>query len=416
LVLIGLLAAAGALDEQWLSFSTEDLVVHFWKDELRPARLDRRDGLNLYLTALGRRAAELEAAFQRVEAFLDLNYDPSAQGQVYLFIYPSLESYQEASGCLICAANVGGFIAAFYPEMEELVRSREVNPIAVYLTRESSEYVILHELTHVLDFSLLPNYPPTFLLEGLATYSGYSLDGVPDEWQLGLGEQQVKLFLQDFDIELFRDYFVRDTYWKFTYEVGASFIRFLAARGGWERFLRFYSSLGHPYDQREELDQLFRREYGLGLAGLEEEWRARLEEVVLTENARAAYEFKLDQILIRYIFLRPLLAEREWAKELFEEARTLVSGQFNELAGAALRAYLADERNLLASPEAAAEALVYGEYLHDYVRSYHSDRPGLIAQFEAEFAALPGLYSSGRYAEFARLYWELVNIYTTWRI
>ena len=415
-LLLTVLALAGALDEQWLSFSTEDLVIHFWREEVRLDRLERQDGANLYLTALGRRAAQLESAFQRVEAFLGLDYRPKAQGQVYVFIYPSLETYQEASGCLICAANVGGFIAEFYDEVVELIQSGEVSPIAVYLTRESSEYVILHELTHVLDFSLIANSPPTFLLEGLATYSGYSLDGVPDEWQLGLGEQQVKLFLQEFDIGLFRDYFARNRYWKFTYEVGASFIQFLIARSGWEQFLRFYQNLRYLYDRQQGLDELFRREYGASLAELEGEWRARLAAVEVTVNGRAAYEFKLDQILIRYIFLQPLLAAPEWAEELFTEARTLVNGQFNEAAGALLRAYLSDEHNLLGTPQTTGEALVYGEYLREYVQSYHCDRSDLIGRFEAEFPALSSLYHSGDYAAFAHLYWQLVNDYVTWRV
>jgi len=406
--------------EGWLSFRTEDLEVLFPREGYRLLRLKGPGLEGAYPRALipdfQARAVEMEEWFQEVEQFLGLDYDPEELGRIYVFVYPSLEEYQEASGCLICAANIGGFLREFRPEVEELIRRGEVNPLAVYLTLESGEYVVLHEFTHVLDFSLIPNDPPTFLLEGLATYTGYRLDGVPDGWQLGLGEQFLKLFLDQHGFDLFRDYFSRGGYWKFTYEVGAGFVRFLVARGGWARFLRFYRELRSPYHQREGLEGLFRRYYGAGLVELEAEWKRALSEVEVTANARAAYEFKLDQILIRYIFLRPLLVHPRRAEELFEAARTLVEGEFNEVAGAALRDYLNDQGNLHATLETAAEALDYGGYLRDYVRSYHSDRPELIKRFTTEFAELTGLYRSGKLDEFVRLYWQLVQTYVTWRI
>jgi hypothetical protein len=413
--LLAVLALAGALDD-WLAFEAADLVVHFPRAE-GPPQLGSADGLGLYLRSLRSEAVRLEGLFHSVEAFLQLDYNPKAQGEVYLFIYPSLEEYQEASGCLICSANVGGFLPIFQDEVAELIRSGEVNPIAVYLTFDSTEYVALHEFTHVLDFSLIPNSPPTFLLEGLASYVGYRLDGVPDEWQLGLSEQFVKLFLEGYGpgLSLFQDYFARGGYWKFTYEVGASFISFLVARGGWESFLQFYRDLRPPYDQRERLEALFQRHYGAGLSELEAEWKQALAEVEVTANARAAYEFKLDQVLARYIFLRPLLADPERAEELFEAARTLIEGRFDEAAGAALREYLSDRENLLATAATTARALRYSEYLQSYVQDYHRDRPELIQAFEAEFAKLPRLYNAGQFEDFASLYWELVQTYVTWR-
>lgn len=408
------LAGSGALDS-WLSFVTTDLVVHFSRDGLpRLGKADRGE-MDLYLRSLRGEAARLEGLFQRAEAFLLLDYDPEAQGVAYLFIYPSLEEYQEATGCLICAANIGGFLPEVYREVEDSIRAGEVNPIAVYLPSTSSDYTALHEFTHLLDFSLIPNAPPTFLLEGLASYAGYRLDSVPDEWQLGLSEQFVKLFLEEREPDLFEDYFARGGYWKFTYEVGTSFLSFLAARLGWERFLQFYRELRAPYDRRERLDALFQRYYGVGLAELEREWKERLAEVEVTANARAAYEFKLDQVLIRYIFLRPLLAEPEWGEKLFESARTLVEGRFDEAAGAALREYLNDRANLRATAATAARALEYGEHLRSYVQDYHRDRPELIEAFEREFARLPRLYHAGRFEEFAELYWGLVQSYVTWR-
>ncbi len=409
------LAEAGALDD-WLAFETADLAVHFLREDELP-QLKGVDGIGLYLRSLQSATAELEGLFRSAEAFLRLDYDPGAQGTIYLFIYPSLEEYQEATGCLICSANVGGLLTELYNrEVEDLIRAGKVNPIAVYLTSDSTEYVALHEFTHVLDFSLIPNSPPSFLLEGLATYAGYRLDEVPDEWQLGLGEQFVKLFLEEYGPDLFRDYLTRGGYWKFTYEVGVSFIAFLTERGGWERFLQFYQDLRSPYDRRERLEALFQSHYGTSLAELEAEWKRKLAGLEVTENSRAAYEFKLDQILARYIFLRPLLADPERAEELFEAARTLLEGRFNEAAGEALREYLSDPANLLATGATAARALRYGEHLRSYVQDYHRDRPELIQAFEAEFSQLRGLYEAGAFEEFARLYWELVQTYATWRI
>ena len=417
LVLLGALALAspGALRE-WIPFSTADLVVHFWKDDVDLGLFEEVEGVNVYLSLLGKRAARLEENFQKVERFLELDYDPAAQGRVYIFVYPTLEQYQEASGCLICAANVGGFLPQFRNELQDPISAGEVNPIAVYISLEDLEpdYVILHELTHVLDFSLIGNSPPTFLLEGLATYSGYLLDEIPDEWELGLVEQFVKLHLEDHGIDLLRDYFARGGYWKFTYNVGTSFIWFLAERGGWERFLRFYGELRYPYN-REKLDELLQRHYGTDLATLEGEWKDGLAQVEVTANARAAYEFKLDQILIRYIFLRPLLRDPAGAEELFETARTLVEGQFNEAAGTALREYLSDPDNLLTTEEAVKRALEYGEYLLGYINSYHRDEPGVIAQFGHDYSELHRRYNLERFADCARLYWEMVHTYVTWR-
>jgi len=415
LVLLAALALAspGALQE-WLPFPTTDLVVHFWKDGFNPNLFEQVEGTNPYIALLDGRAARLEEDFQKVERFLRLDYDPAAQGKVYIFIYPTLERYEEATGCLICAADVGGLLPQFRDELMSLIGAREVSPIAVYLTLDSSDYVILHEFTHVLDFSLINNSPPTFLLEGLATYTGYRLDGVPDEWQLGLVEQFVKLRLEDHGIDLLRDYFAKGGYWKFTYNVGTSFIKFLAKRGGWERFLQFYADLHYPFD-REKLDELFQEYYGAGFAELEAEWKGGLAQVEVTENARAAYEFKLDQVLIRYIFLRPLLADPQRAEELFETARTLVKGQFNEAAGAALRKYLNDPGNLLATKETVEKALKYGSYLYSYVQGYHRDEPELVMEFGDGYVQLHELYSAGRFADFTRLYWQSVQTYVTWR-
>jgi hypothetical protein len=415
LILLGtlVLASPGALQE-WLPFPTSDLVVHFWRDGVDPGRFEEVEGVNIYLALLDRRAARLEEDFQKVEHFLELDYDPAAQGQVYIFVYPTLERYQEASGCLICAANVGGFLPDFRNELADSIRSGEANPVAVYLTLDSTEYVVLHEFTHVLDFSLIPNSPPTFLLEGLATYTGYRLDGVPDEWEFGLVEQFVRLYEQDYGIDLLRDYFAQGGYWKFTYNVGTSFIDYLVARGGWERFLRFYWELRYPYDE-DGLDELLEEHYGADLAELEAEWKERLSQVEVTENVRVAYEFKLDQVLIRYIFLRPLLRDPARGEELFEEARTLVRGQFDEEAGAALREYLDDPENLRATEEGAARALKYGRYLRGYVYGYHRDEPEMITSFGHDFSKLHRLYNLGRYDEFAHFYWEMVHTYVTWR-
>lgn len=414
-VLLGALALAspGALQE-WLPCATADLVVHFWKDGFNPNLFEQVEGVNLYLALLDGRAARLEEDFQKVEGFLELHYDPAANGKVYIFVYPSLEQYEETSGCLICAAHVGGFLPVFRDELQELISSGEVSPIAVYLTLNSSDYVALHEFTHVLDFSLIQNSPPTFLLEGLATYTGYRLDQIPDEWELGLVEQFTRLRLEDHGIDLLRDYFARGGYWQFTYNVGTSFIRFLAERDGWKRFLKFYAGLRYPYEQ-ERLDELLNKHFSADLAELEAEWKQELTQVQVTENARAAYKFKLDQILIRYIFLRPLLRDPARAEELFETARTLIEGQFNEEVGVALRKYLNDPANLLATKETVEKALKYGIYLDSYVRGYHRDEPELIAEFRARYVQLPGLYRAGRFADSTQLYRQLVQTYVTWR-
>ncbi|MFQ6118147.1 MAG: hypothetical protein ACE5LQ_07755, partial [Candidatus Bipolaricaulia bacterium] len=110
LVLLGTLAwAAPGAPQEWLPFPTADLVVNFWKDGVDPDLFEEVEGVNPYLALLDGRAARLEEDFQKVEHFLKLAYDPVDHGRVYIFVYPTLERYEEASGCLICAANVGGF-------------------------------------------------------------------------------------------------------------------------------------------------------------------------------------------------------------------------------------------------------------------------------------------------------------------
>lgn len=410
------LASPGALEGEWLEFETEDLVVHFWKGDLeREAFNQLNDGRRTYLEILQVLTSELEEYFKEVEQFLKVDYDPAAQGRVYTFVYLTLERYQEASGCLTCAAHVGGFLPAIYEEVRVLVKEGQANSIAVHLTQDSKEYVALHEFTHLLDFSLIDNGPPTFLLEGLATYVGYRLDETPDQWQLGLAEQFVKLYLEEYGVGLLEDYFLQAGYWKFTYNVGASFLQFLAAQGGWDRFLEFYAGLRYPTDH-EEIDDLCREHYRAGLAELVAEWRQSLATVKVTDNARAAYQFKLDQILHRYIFLRPLLRDPWRAKRLFEEARTLAQGQFDQEAGAALREYLSDPHNLRPTPEAAAEVLEYSRYLLRYVQDYHREEREVVGEFVKQYVQeLPQLYRSKRYEDFAELYFELIHKFVTWR-
>ncbi len=417
LALLTALALAGELEHDWLGFPTEHLVVHFWRGGANPGRFEQVDGLNPYLQLLARGAQRLEEDFQLVAGFLGLDYDPATLGRVYVFIYPDLESYQEASGCLICAASVGGFIAPLWDEeVAAGVRHHEISPLVVYLTLASPARVILHEFTHVLDFSLIDNRPPTFLLEGLADYTSYRLDEVPDEWELDRADQFVALFAAERGFDLYADYFVNSGYWKFTYEVGTSFIRFLVDRdkGGWERFLSFYSSLHLPTD-RATLDRLFQEHYGADLATLEAEWRAHLAKVEITANARALYDFRMDQVLIRYIFLRPLFKDPDQAEALFEEARHLHQGVLDLEAAEALRAYL-KLGNLTIDPERAARAWAYAQYLRSYVYSYHRDRPELVQEFSKGYTELGQHYTRGEWSEFLRLYWELIDRYVTWRI
>ncbi len=414
-ILLSALALAGALEAQWSSFPTDNLVVHFSKGDVQPEWSEQIDPSSFYWMILNRRANELEDGFHGVENLLGVDYDQASQGAIHIFIYPELEQYQEDSGCLTCAAHVGGFLPALYDELIDRIKTGEVNQIAVYLTEDGTQSSVLHEFTHVLDFALIRNAPPTFLLEGLATYVGYRLDEAPDQWQLGLAEQFVKLYLEDYGIDLFEDYFLQGGYWKFTYNVGTSFLRFLAARGGWGKFLEFYAGLRRPADH-EEVDRLFVKHYGAGLGELEAEWIRSLAAIRTTKNARAGYEFKLDQIPQRYIFLRPLLRDPKGAKRLFDEARTLQEGQFNEQGGAALRQYLDDPENLLPTRGAATRALEYSQYLLGYVRDYHRDERKLVGEFiNAYTNQLPQLYREGKYEDFAQLYWELVHTYVTWR-
>lgn len=418
-------AVAEALEKEWIGIETQQLVVHFWKEargfEFEQVEVEPLDHMDLYLLILAGIADGFEARFQRVESLLGISYDPQEEGKVYLFVYPSLAAYQEAVGCLICAANVGGFLSSFMDdELMAKIRAGEVNPIAVYLNRGSFEFEVLHEFTHVLDFSLIDNYAPVVMYEGLASYVGYKLDEVDDRLQFGLINQYLKLYSQEYEVDLL-EYFNKGRYFKFTYNIGTSFIDFLVGKGGWEEFSAFYAELDfRPFERSDKmistkcLDQLSQEHYGASFTELEREWKKEFAGVEISADGRAAYEFKLDQILIRYIFLRPLIKEVRRLRVAFDNVRAWTDGRFNHEEARFMRRYLSNLENFIATKEGIDEVMTYMGQLWSYIYMYYDD-PQVLSEFGERLNELTWYYVNERYEEFKEFYVGLIHQYITWR-
>jgi len=393
----------------WIRVSTEHFVVHFWKDlpEDRFAQTEY-EYLDEYFAQLQAYANSLEKALAKVEALLGVAYDLERGGKVYVFIYPSLEVYQEEVGCLICAAHVGRL--PFPPEEAERLTYMGVNPIAAFLNLDSEENVILHELTHIVDFSMIENFAPVFLYEGLASYVGYKLDGIEDRWQFGLRNQYLKLFLADHRISL-KEQFQRPRYAKFTYDIGTSFIDFLVRRGSMEQFMAFYRELYSL--EIDKVDQLFQEHYDQTLDELEQAWKDELAQVEITEEGLAAYEFRMDQIVVRYMFLRELIRDKERLKQAFENLWP--QGRFNFKEAEFMRRYLQNPANFIMTSAALAKVRNSLPQLRSYVYMY-SDDAQIKLQFEEEFKQLIEHWQQGRYDKFRELYIQMVHHYISWRI
>ncbi|MBM3150861.1 MAG: hypothetical protein FJZ96_01430 [Chloroflexi bacterium] len=143
--------------------------------------------------------------------------------------------------------------------------------------------IIRHEMVHDLDSSLGGSYRPSILVEGLAVHlSGGHYKPEP------LLERAAALLELGWFIPLAT---LADDFYFQQHEVGyleaGALVCHLVEVYGWESFETFYRSIEPPGDQAvsQALDRALQAHFGVSLAGLEQDFVARLEQHAASEGA-----------------------------------------------------------------------------------------------------------------------------------
>ncbi|MCL6642871.1 MAG: hypothetical protein K6T71_06070 [Candidatus Bipolaricaulota bacterium] len=421
--------AQPVVEGDWIRYETERFFVYLWKD-VPPEKLplSSPDPLQAKLDEI---ALSLEADLQSIERVLQLPYSVQQYGKIAIFIYASLEEYQQRTRCYLCAAHVSALPNT--PEVQALAATGQLNRYAIYAHLDNTprglgglsiglpQEVIPHELTHILDLTLIGEVKPTTLREGLAVYASSKSDAVPDDEQFGLTDQHLRLFVETENLDLM-GYLTGCSSRRFIYSFGGSFIHFVAQRWGIERFLEFYRllegerlalalcSYGFSFEQ---LDRLFRQTLGLSLDEVRSEYLTHLFNVEITEDGRRSFEFVMDQIFNRVIALRHLLIE---GNELERIARQVWSGgRFHAERAAYVTEYISDSSNYAADAERVTKT-VKDSFAR--VRSFAStyiDDPATRSEIEMKLREMEQLAQEGRYEEFKDSFVALIFQHLTWR-
>jgi len=433
-VLVVLLWGTAALanpivEGDWVRYETERFFVYLWKDTpLERLALGSPDPLRAKLDEI---AISLETDLRNIEQTLQLPYSVQQHGKIAVFVYASLEDYQQKTKCFLCAAHVSTLPNT--PEVQALALTGRLNRYAIYAHLDNTPRglgglsiglpgeAIPHELTHILDLTLIGGAKPSTLREGLAVYASLKVDTVPDDEQFGLTDQHLRLFVETEHTDLM-SYLTGCSSRRFLYNFGGSFIRFFAARWGIERFLEFYRLLAGerlplslcPYGfSLEQLDGLFREILHISLDEVRHEYLSQLNATEITADGQRSFDFVMDQIFNRAIALKPLLIEGDEleriAREVWSEAR------FNAEKAAYVTDYISDLRNYVADAERVARTV---RDSFERVRSFAStyiDDPATRSGIEMKLRELEQLAREERYTEFKDSFLELVFRYVTWR-
>ena len=311
------------------------------------------------LQAFESKATSLESDFQKVERWLLADYRVDLLGRVPVLVYPDLKTYQLAANCLICAAYVGRPLDQPANDEEPLLG------FGAHLNLESATSTVFHEFVHVVDFAAVPNAAVPMWYEGLASYIGNRLLGTAGKPLIDILPQYLKRYRQTHGLSL-RDYLTRPAYGRWTYNLGTNLIDLLVQREGVERFLSFYRALQRP--DLAEYDRLFRRFYGLDLDALEALWQAQLDRTAMTQEGVLSYRFKLDQIVVRWIYLRPLLKDPQRLKQAY--LNLWRDGKFNAQEAQFMRDYVNDPNNLAPAEGRIKDLLQNAQQLRSYVATY----------------------------------------------
>lgn len=417
------------MEGDWVRYETERFFIYLWKD-IPPERLalGSPDPLQAKLDEI---ALSLETDLRNIEQVLQLPYSVQQYGKIAIFIYASLEDYQQKTRCYLCAAHVSALPNT--PEVQALALAGKLNRYAIYAHLDNTprglgglsiglpQETIPHELTHIIDLTLIGGAKPTTLREGLAVYASAKSDTVPDDEQFSLTAQHLRLFAQAENLDLI-SYLTGCSSRRFIYNFGGSFINFFAARWGIERFLEFYQLLEGerlplslcPYGfSFEQLDRLFQQVLHLSLDEVRREYFSHLNATEITEDGQQSFDFVMDQIFNRTVALKHLLIE---GHELERIAREVWSaGRFNAEKAAYVTAYISDWRNYAADAERVAQTV---RDSFERVRSFAStyiDAPATRSQIEMKLRELEQLAQEERYTEFKDGLLELVFRYMTWR-
>lgn len=419
--------AQPVVEGDWIRYEAERFFIYLWKD-VPPERLalGSPDPLHAKLDEI---ATSLETDLQSIENVLQLPYSAQQHGKIAVFVYASLEEYQQKTRCYLCAAHVSSLPNT--PEIQAL--ASRLNRYAIYAHLDNTprglgglsiglpQEVIPHELTHIVDLTLIGGAKPVTLREGLAVYASSKSDTVPDDEQFSLTAQHLKLFAEAENIDLM-SYLTGCSSRRFLYSFGSSFIDFFVAQADIERFIEFYRALqgerlSLPFCSYgfsfEQLDQLFRRIVGLSLDEVRQRYAAHLHNTEITDDGRRSFDFVMDQIFNRAVALKHLLIE---GYELERIAREVWStGRFNAEKATYVTEYISDARNYAADGERVART-VQDSFAR--IRSFAStyiDDPATRSEVEMKLHELEQLAQEGRYTEFKDSFVDLVFRYVTWR-
>lgn len=375
-------------------------------------------------------ALSLEADLRSIEATLLLPYNALQHGKIAVFIYASLEDYQQKTRCFLCTAHVTTLPST--PEVQALAWTGQLNSYAIYAHLDNTprglgglsiglpQEVIPHELTHVIDLTLIGGAKPITLREGLAVYVSSKADTVPDTDQFNLTNQHLRLFAETEAPDLL-SYLTGCSSRRFIYSVGSSFIDFFAQQAGIEKFLEFYRllqgerlppslcSYGFSFQQ---LDRLFQQILKISLDEVRQEYLGHLQATEITEDGRRSFDFVMDQVFNRAVYLQPLIIE---GKEIERIAREVWSeGRFNAEKAAYVTEYISKRSNYAADAERVAGAIKNFDRVRSFVSSYVDD-PATRSEIEMKLRELEQLAQEERYEEFKEGFIELVFQHVTWR-
>ncbi len=345
--------------DRWVLQKSEHLLVAIRSDLPTSFFETDEDTLDAFFAQLEDRLATLEQDFRKVEQLLQADYRTDQQGHVPVLIYPDLEAYQEAATCLICAAHIGRLLSEPANDTEPLLG------FGAHLNLDSSTSTIFHEFAHIVDFASIPNNAVPMWYEGLASYVGNQLLGESGQTLMGVLPQYIKQYQKTHGLTL-ADYLTRPNYGRWTYNLGTNLINFLVEREGIDQFMAFYRSLNRP--ELDGYDRLFQQFYNMSLDELEREWQAQIDQTQITRTGEVAFQMKVDQIVLRWVYLRSLLKDPERLNDAY--LSLWEDGEYNFEEAQFMREYLADFNNMTTDNVVVADLLQNTFQMRSYVSTY----------------------------------------------
>lgn len=364
----------------WVVSPTEHFKVYFWRGI---AMEERREALKT-----------LEKDLTEVENLLGRRYDLGKRGKIRAVIYakgvPS-ETVLKLAGSLASqqAALPAGEATYFVASPGWL------------------KWDAPRELTRIL----IPSSFRPLIDGGLHEYVGIRLDKAHREEQFRLLDQIAAQALAEGIAslqEILTSVFHTDTLDELLW---TDFIHFLAVRWGLIKFIALYEEMTHSYRYGEDLNALFQKHYGLGIAELERLWRGALTDITLTERGRLVYRLAAERLLAKYRFVRPFIRDKEDVDRLGRAILQALGGDLDSLDPTQVRqfiAYLSNPENYVATREAVEEAL--GLALSVSTASLYQYIPlERVLGFREGALGLKRYYTEGDYRGFMERYLELVD-------